>query len=268
MYEESHLFKDESVRVKSFDENWPHGYPLTPKTLAAHGFYFADLPDKIRCCECSLEIQNFGENKFIGRFHERMKCSFANVRTPTYVLYNTDDANRFENLLKTFDTTTLLSQEQKRAAAEAGFRYDMQLNLLKCDVCDCSVFYWDCDNFWTLHVATNDKCEYVLKCKGANFVQQTLTNLCAIPASVNTAPTTFSAKREGDKPTNTVNYSDENRMKNSDKGNVENCSICLGNARNACLVPCGHMLCLECAIKLNGTCPFCRSQATVQPLYI
>nr|WUR10795.1 inhibitor of apoptosis protein 3 [Calliteara abietis nucleopolyhedrovirus] len=39
---------------------------------------------------------------------------------------------------------------------------------------------------------------------------------------------------------------------------TEICSICLNRQRDVCLIPCGHMVCSECAFRVE-TCPFCRS---------
>ncbi|AWW14415.1 iap-1 [Hyposidra talaca nucleopolyhedrovirus] len=167
---------DEDSRVDTFDETWPHRYPLTPELLAKHGFYFMGIGDTIKCSECKLLLTNFKPGQFIDRFHEKFKCSFANVRTPEYCLQN-----------------------------------DLPY--------------------------------------GDEMAQKAVSKLVTIKSSatITTTPAAKQAERE----------------------NRQNCNICLSNAVNACLVPCGHVLCLNCAHQLDNTiCPFCRNVFTIQKLFV
>ncbi|AHH82637.1 IAP-1 [Buzura suppressaria nucleopolyhedrovirus] len=165
------LLKDENYRIDTFNKNWPHGYPLTPKLLARHGFYYNGESDTIKCCECKLTLTNLKPNQFIDRFHERFKCSYANVRT---------------------------------------FEYCIQNNLP--------------------YSNENEK--------------DVVSKLVAVKSS-----STIPEKLE--------------------QNDSQNCNICMSNVINACLVPCGHMLCLECALELNNTiCPYCRNVSTIQKLYV
>ena len=39
----------------------------------------------------------------------------------------------------------------------------------------------------------------------------------------------------------------------------DECRICMDRQKNACLVPCGHTLCLKCAKRFDDReCPFCK----------
>ncbi len=41
-----------------------------------------------------------------------------------------------------------------------------------------------------------------------------------------------------------------------------NCGVCMENRRNTAFVPCGHILCDECAGQTRKECPYCRKPAT------
>ncbi|QWO71571.1 IAP [Orgyia pseudotsugata single capsid nuclopolyhedrovirus] len=158
----------ESERVASFVD-WPHAYPLSPRVLAQHGFYYCRETNGIRCSGCALEYVNIMPDFFLDTVHERMNCRFASVCTPEYILYNAsahDDRKLFFALLK------------------------------------------------------------------------------SLPSA---EPSDLSARVFDESP--------------------RRCGVCLENERDACLVPCGHLVCMACSANLNS-CPFCRRERiTVQRMY-
>lgn len=55
----------------------------------------------------------------------------------------------------------------------------------------------------------------------------------------------------------------------SEKENLGQCKICMSNIVNIAFIPCGHVSCLECCIKLENKCHICRKTiARALPIYL
>ena len=60
--------------------------------------------------------------------------------------------------------------------------------------------------------------------------------------------------------------SDERGAKRQKTGGHDprECKVCMSHEVNACLVPCGHTICLQCALRFEDkACPFCRKHVAL-----
>ncbi|AGR56791.1 iap-3 [Hemileuca sp. nucleopolyhedrovirus] len=277
------LLDCEYYRRKTF-VRWPHKYPLSPHILARHGFYFCGGYDTIKCHKCSLMYFNLEPGAFIDRTHEKMTdCVYSHVFTPEYVTYNnvcdreinTSSAAHanyvhLSTRLATFNSWPTWLVQQPLELAEAGFVYTGIDDNVYCFMCDCNVREWKYeDDPWVRHTLASSGCCVFLKAtKGCDYVK-------SIIAGNSIMDTTLDCGRQnGSFQNHRLDVVENN---NSDVADDDSdvtiaaqdscCSICLDNDRNACLIPCGHLICLECAENVE-VCPFCREGViTVQRIY-
>lgn len=59
----------EQARLDSF-KSWPKPF-INPKELAASGFYYTGVLDKVRCFKCNLELSHWTKGNVPGLQHER-----------------------------------------------------------------------------------------------------------------------------------------------------------------------------------------------------
>lgn len=70
-------YRFETVRLQSF-EGWPLDF-INPKDLAAAGFYYLHIEDKVRCFECKIEIHKWEKGDVPMTDHKRHspRCRFV-----------------------------------------------------------------------------------------------------------------------------------------------------------------------------------------------
>ncbi|ABY65769.1 inhibitor of apoptosis protein 2 [Orgyia leucostigma nucleopolyhedrovirus] len=127
-----------------------------------------------------------------------------------------------------------------RALARHGFYYCPETDTVCC--CKCALEYANCDP----HLLFGDRVHKRMKCEFANFNVSMLNDNDII----NTSLTTNYLCDENDG--NTISPL-------SEAHEPARCGVCLEKERDACLVPCGHLVCSTCGVKLT-TCPFCRCE--------
>ncbi|QYC92734.1 Inhibitor of apoptosis 1 [Trabala vishnou gigantina nucleopolyhedrovirus] len=222
------LLQNEQFRVDTFI-NWPHSYPLTPKLLAKHGFYFYREPDTIKCCECELEYRNFTNNTFINRIHELefAKCKFAKVLSFEYVYYN--------NIIVDYDYDNDDDKDDE----------NNDENNEKNDIEKYKTFDIDFSNLFKTKIVKH----YIDAHSDGFLVKQYNYN-----------------NNSGNVCHN--NDDKKQQQQQQQQQHQQQCCVCMNNVHDTCLVPCGHLTCKTCASNLE-LCPQCRCKISrLQQIYM
>lgn len=160
-------------------------------------------------------------------------CGFNRPRDP-YKIKN----RRFlrqSSRVETFKNWPQQLNQSPEELAEAGFIYKNISDSVKCISCKAKLSEWQPeDNPWEEHAKINSSCEYLLHCKGENFIKELNERL--INASV---------EPEECQPEVNLNAP------------VGVCKVCCQDVSNVMFVPCGHIVtCSDCAHKIKK-CFYC-----------
>ncbi|AKC91666.1 iap3 [Lambdina fiscellaria nucleopolyhedrovirus] len=278
---------DERARLNTF-VGWPLCF-LSPARLARNGFYYLGRNDEVRCAFCKVEIMKWmdGDDPEIDHRRWAPQCPFLRKRHPSNNVNDVDDVNNnvddgddgtlrrhecindcapvdklkiahpqyaIENSrLKTFDTWPRFMRQKSKYLADAGFFYTGHSDKVKCFYCDIGVYEWQHDDDpWKEHAKWSPRCNYLLLCKGAAYVQKVISDLCLI-RSENSSPVLCGAVEKKTSVVESNKTTEEN-----EKEEIE-CKICFDAPRDVCFVPCGHVIvCAKCALSLDK-CPSCRA---------
>uniref|UniRef100_H0W7S9 RING-type E3 ubiquitin transferase n=1 Tax=Cavia porcellus TaxID=10141 RepID=H0W7S9_CAVPO len=177
--------------------------------------------------------------------------------------------------LASFYNWPLATGVQPELLAAAGFFHTGQQDKVRCFFCYGGLQSWEHgDDPWTEHAKWFPRCQFLLQSKGRGFVhsvQEAYSPLLsswdrweepedAAPASptasVHGAPEPLPPRREiwpedtpgaGDVQEQLRRLQEERR-----------CKVCLDRPVSVVFVPCGHLVCAECAPSLQ-LCPICRA---------
>jgi len=235
------------ARLKTFEDSSID--PARAREFARCGFYRSGFRDEVCCAYCKVEIAKWQPDD--SPLEEHLKfapfCLFVQQLKPDRVKpkaikpfslqYRTEQAR-----LWSFVDWPKSIKQRPEALAEAGFYYTGVGDKVKCFYCDGGLRDWEPDDEpWVQHARWFDKCDYVLTVKGAEYVQQAVSDRCLEKES--------KIVTNDEQPNNDTDPKNESKL----------CKICFGEQANVCFVPCGHIvLCAKCAFSINKTCPMCR----------
>jgi baculoviral IAP repeat-containing protein 7/8 len=261
-------------RLMSF-KKWPPNHPLTPHELAYNGFYHLGDDDEVRCAFCKVQICRWQENDNVEADHKRWapQCKLvrglvdvnggstsepvvvssidecgarpkAIVAHPQYRTYN----SRIVTFRNKWPVSIPITPHQ---LAVAGFFYTGVGDKVKCFTCDGGLNDWKAgDDAFKEHARWFDRCNYIIKAKGREFIQKVATEACVVKENQDavlsaTAPLLHQIEEE-----------------------EKVCKICFENPRDVCFSPCGHVVsCYACALSVDH-CPLCRcAHDNIQKLY-
>lgn len=255
-------------RLMSFDK-WPPNHPLTPHCLAVNGFYhFKDAvySDNVRCAFCKVEICRWQAHDNVEVDHKRWapQCKLVRKLVDIDGDYNTTNNTEpsidecgarphyahpqyrtYQSRLTTFESKEWPSTipVSPHELATAGFFYTGKSDRVKCFACDGGLKEWTKgDDPFKLHARWFDRCSYVMKTKGEEFIKS---------ANGPSAP-----------PQEPLPSSSQPTAPPLENDDETACKICFENQRNATFVPCGHVVaCYTCALSVDS-CPMCRHAIT------
>uniref|UniRef100_A0A8C7BKS0 RING-type E3 ubiquitin transferase n=1 Tax=Neovison vison TaxID=452646 RepID=A0A8C7BKS0_NEOVI len=161
--------------------------------------------------------------------------------------------------------------------AAAGFFYTGQQDKVRCFFCCGGLQSWEQgDDPWTEHAEWFPRCEFLLQTRGRDFVRSVQEARChplcswdqpeepedgspAIPsAPVHTGPELPTPRREaqseGARESGAGDAGEQLRRLQEER----TCKVCLDRTVGTVFVPCGHLVCAECAPALQ-LCPVCRA---------
>ncbi|KAM8776350.1 LOW QUALITY PROTEIN: baculoviral IAP repeat-containing protein 7 [Rhynchonycteris naso] len=188
--------------------------------------------------------------------------------------------------LASFCNWPLMATVRPEPLAAAGFFHKGQQDKVRCFFCYGGLQSWEQgDDPWTEHAKWFPRCEFLLRTKGRDFVssiQESCFHLldswgtgivwlvsgpmgeledaaAATPsAAVHPDPEPPSSRREtpseGAREPGAQSTEDQLQRLREE----QTCKVCLDRAVSIVFVPCGHLVCAECAPKLQ-LCPICRA---------
>uniref|UniRef100_A0A4X2LMP8 RING-type E3 ubiquitin transferase n=1 Tax=Vombatus ursinus TaxID=29139 RepID=A0A4X2LMP8_VOMUR len=161
--------------------------------------------------------------------------------------------------------------------AEAGFFYTGQHDHVKCYYCDGGLRNWDRgDDPWREHAKWFPRCEFLLQSRGRDYVSRiqessglldswghgedpgevNSTSSTPAPALMASEPSTHRREGQPEEITETGPLSTEQQLQQLKEERT--CKVCMYQVVSIVFVPCGHLVCSECAPNLQQ-CPICRA---------
>ncbi|KAM6163898.1 baculoviral IAP repeat-containing protein 7 [Rhynchocyon petersi] len=167
--------------------------------------------------------------------------------------------------------------------AEAGFFHTGPHDKVRCFFCCGGLQRWEPgDDPWTEHAKWFPRCEFLLQSKGRGFVQSVQDSSCLLGSwmlsgsfqdpleepgdAAVTAPVqgrrhlptprreTHAEDTEDSVPAGATSTEEQLQRLQQER----TCKVCLDRAVGVVFVPCGHLVCAECAPNLR-VCPICRA---------
>lgn len=201
--------KNESNRLGTFT-GWPVSFIITPKSLAAAGFYYTKQTDKVKCAFCNICICHweFGDNAVDEHKRHNPNCSFflsqdcgnipiiEGIQLRGEFIENHKETgepidiqglgvrahrvafhlkyNSFSARLKTFIGWSNESQKPEDLAT-AGFFFTGSNDEVRCYYCDGGLQNWEVDdNTWVEHAKWFPNCGFLNLVKGEQFLDGNL----------------------------------------------------------------------------------------------
>uniref|UniRef100_A0A8C0ZVE1 RING-type E3 ubiquitin transferase n=2 Tax=Castor canadensis TaxID=51338 RepID=A0A8C0ZVE1_CASCN len=161
--------------------------------------------------------------------------------------------------------------------AAAGFFHTGQQDKVRCFFCYGGLQSWEHgDDPWTEHAKWFPRCQFLLQSKGRGFVHS-IQEACAPllgswdrreepqdtvprapPAPVQRGPELLTPGRETQPESAREPGAGDAQEQLQRLQEERMCKVCLDRALSVVFVPCGHLVCAECAPSLQQ-CPICRT---------
>ncbi|XP_022161640.1 baculoviral IAP repeat-containing protein 7-B-like isoform X3 [Myzus persicae] len=201
--------KNESNRLSTF-AGWPVSFIISPKSLAAAGFYYTKQTDKVKCAFCNICICHweFGDNAVDEHKRHNPDCSFIlsqdcgnipiieGIQLRGEFVENHKETgepidiqglgvrahrvafhlkyNSFSARLSSFRGWNNESQKPEDLAT-AGFFFTGSNDEVRCYYCDGGLQNWEvADNSWVEHAKWFPNCGFLNLVKGEKFLDGSL----------------------------------------------------------------------------------------------
>lgn len=231
------VFEEESERLRTFN-NWNNN-AVTPEALAKSGFYYLGVEDMVKCAFCGVKMHRWedGDNPNVEHEKYSPQCPVLNQNGRDecgayYLHQSNNEMNDLKKRLETFTEWPPGIKQTPLELAQAGFYYLGKSDQVICFSCELGLKHWkEQDNPWEDHAKCSPNCEFLLKERGKEFVQNYMKTNTSVA---------------------------EQEQEQEQEHNEKNCGICRENNKEVVFIPCGHVLCQICAIKIKEACPFCK----------
>uniref|UniRef100_A0A8C8SWB5 RING-type E3 ubiquitin transferase n=1 Tax=Pelusios castaneus TaxID=367368 RepID=A0A8C8SWB5_9SAUR len=165
----------EDARLYSF-QAWPLTF-LSPTDLAKAGFYYTGPADKVACFTCGGQLSNWEPKDNAMSEHRRHfpNCTFVENQTRDQPIFNVSNLSMqtHQARVKTFINWPSRIPVRPEQLANAGFYYVGRNDDVKCFCCDGGLRCWESgDDPWIEHAKWFPRCEYLLRVRGREFVNQ------------------------------------------------------------------------------------------------
>ncbi|KAL2311087.1 hypothetical protein Nmel_002774 [Mimus melanotis] len=169
------LMRTEDARLRTF-HSWPLTF-LSPIDLARAGLYYLGTADKVACFTCGGQLCNWEPKDNAMSEHRRHypNCPFVENLIRDQQSFNVSNVSMqtHEARVKTFINWPTRIPVQPEQLADAGFYYVGRNDDVKCFCCDGGLRCWESgDDPWIEHAKWFPRCEYLLRVKGREFVNQ------------------------------------------------------------------------------------------------
>ncbi|XP_026358663.3 baculoviral IAP repeat-containing protein 7 isoform X1 [Ursus arctos] len=247
-------------------------------------------------CHSSWEGQDHMDGQILGQLHplaeREEEEEGARAAAPARPAFPGMDSEELR--LASFDDWPLTAAVQPELLAAAGFFHTGQQDKVRCFFCYGGLQSWEQgDDPWTEHAKWFPRCEFLLQMKGWDFVCSVQEACCHLLSSwdpsgepedgapatpsapVHTGPELPTPRREvqsegagepgsggaqaqrGLLAARTAGAQDAQEQLRRLR-EERTCKVCLDRAVGTVFVPCGHLVCAECAPALR-LCPICRA---------
>ncbi|XP_041343123.1 inhibitor of apoptosis protein-like [Pyrgilauda ruficollis] len=171
----NHSMRTEDARLRTF-QSWPLTF-LSPTDLAKAGLYYLGTADKVACFTCGGQLCNWEPKDNAVSEHRRHypNCRFVENLIREQQSFNVSNVSMqtHEARVKTFVNWPTRIPVQPEQLADAGFYYVGRNDDVKCFCCDGGLRCWESgDDPWIEHAKWFPRCEYLLRVKGREFVNQ------------------------------------------------------------------------------------------------
>ncbi|XP_066242461.1 baculoviral IAP repeat-containing protein 7 [Saccopteryx leptura] len=179
--------------------------------------------------------------------------------------------------LASFCNWPLMATVRPELLAAAGFFHTGQQDKVRCFFCYGGLQSWEQgDDPWTEHAKWFPRCEFLLRTRGRDFVgsiQESCYHLlgswdpweeledaaaaapsAAVHPDPELPPSRGETHSEGAREPGAQNPEEQLQRLREER----TCKVCLDRAVSVVFVPCGHLVCAECAPNLQ-LCPICRA---------
>ncbi|KAM6157813.1 baculoviral IAP repeat-containing protein 3-like isoform 2-T2 [Rhynchocyon petersi] len=165
----------EKARLHTFQQ-WPLTF-LLPTDLAKAGFYYIGPGDRVACFACGGKLSNWElkDDAIVEHLRHFPNCPFLGNQLQETLRYTASNlsmqtqAARF----RTFSNWPPSVPVQPEQLASAGFYYMGHSDDVKCFCCDGGLRCWESgDDPWVEHAKWFPRCEYLMRIKGQEFVNQ------------------------------------------------------------------------------------------------
>ncbi|NWV00014.1 BIR protein, partial [Upupa epops] len=165
----------EDARLHTF-RSWPLTF-LSPADLAKAGLYYLGTADRVACFACGGQLSNWEPKDNAVSEHRRHfpGCPFVESLTREQPSFNVSNVSMqtHDARVKTFVSWPPRIPVQPEQLADAGFYYVGRNDDVKCFCCDGGLRCWESgDDPWVEHAKWFPRCEYLLRVKGGEFVNQ------------------------------------------------------------------------------------------------
>ncbi|XP_008176870.2 inhibitor of apoptosis protein-like isoform X2 [Chrysemys picta bellii] len=165
----------EDARLCTF-QTWPLTF-LSPTDLAKAGFYYTGPGDKVACFTCGGQLSNWEPKDNAMSEHRRYfpNCPFVQNKTRDQPIFSISNQSMQTHVarVKTFINWPTRIPVRPEQLANAGFYYVGRNDDVKCFCCDGGLRCWESgDDPWIEHAKWFPRCEYLLRIKGREFVNQ------------------------------------------------------------------------------------------------
>ena len=183
------IMADEDMRRSTFvAAHWPSNSPVSPPDLAAAGFYYVGIGDRVRCFSCGGCVHRWEHGDCPLTEHRRLfpHCAFlkTHLRDAGQVLYDPSD----QSFVDRFEACPRMNEEAARlttfedwpaparsivlpaALARAGFYYTGSSDTVRCAFCKVYIRHWEPgDLAFRRHRRQSPGCTLVLRTCTSNI---------------------------------------------------------------------------------------------------
>ncbi|XP_074160507.1 baculoviral IAP repeat-containing protein 2-like isoform X1 [Sminthopsis crassicaudata] len=171
----SYSMSTEDARILTY-QTWPLTF-LSPLDLARAGFYYIGPGDMVACFACGGKLSNWEPKDDAMSEHRRHfpNCPFLENHTQETSRFSVSNLSMQTHAarMKTFVTWPPQIPVHPEQLASAGFYYVGRNDDVKCFCCDGGLRCWESgDDPWVEHAKWFPRCEYLIRMKGQEFVDQ------------------------------------------------------------------------------------------------
>ncbi|XP_068936257.1 baculoviral IAP repeat-containing protein 2-like isoform X2 [Petaurus breviceps papuanus] len=171
----SYSMSTEDARILTY-QTWPLTF-LSPLDLARAGFYYIGPGDMVACFACGGKLSNWEPKDDAMSEHRRHfpNCPFLENQIQETSRFSVSNLSMQTHAAraKTFVTWPPQIPVHPEQLASAGFYYVGRNDDVKCFCCDGGLRCWESgDDPWVEHAKWFPRCEYLIRMKGQEFVDQ------------------------------------------------------------------------------------------------